>query len=881
MSATSQLEPEAFLGKFGLTSFREGQQEVINAVLAKRDCLCIMPTGGGKSLCYQLPSVAREGVTLVVSPLIALMKDQVDALQRHGLRASFVNSSLSPAEQAERLETLASGGYDLLYVAPERFRHQRFLESLRRTTLGLLAIDEAHCISEWGHDFRPDYARLGEYRRRLGNPPTIALTATATKLVRDDVIKVLGLADPAVFITGFARPNLRFEVETPTSKGQKTQALLNFLSECEGGAGIIYAATRKRCEELVELLRERTRRRVGAYHAGLESQQRRMIQEAFMAGNIDVIVATNAFGMGIDKSDLRFVLHFNIPGSLEAYYQEAGRAGRDGLNSRCRLLYTASDRYIQEFFVENAYPSRETIKIVWEFLREQTADPIELTQEEIKDALGGNLAAGGIGACLQILDRAGAIERIAPQQNMAAVRIDHESPSLVDLLPPQAKTQRKVMRFIERLVGDLRGERVFFTLREAVSRSELDQDALVRAMRELNRYAWFSFIPPFRGKATHLVQPEREFDQLEIDFEKLDQLRDAEYKKLDLMVKYAYSRQCRQVEILEYFGDPHRQPCGTCDRCDPSGRNSIMPPPAPASGPSGEAERSKPVAAASAALEVDREKLTEVARMALSGIARTDSRFGKKLIAQMLFGSATAQIRKWRLDQLSTYGLLKHLLLKEVEQVLDSLIAAGLAQQKDIEKFRPVFALTAEGGEVMRGNAPLPVSFDLPTEILSKIGALRSGRGAKAVGAESKPSPPAAAAEPKAPASPSKAAPPGPSPTPATPRQPLPATDAPQASYYWTWHLLADGYPWAAVLSIRGISATTALVHLQQAIAQRREVRARWFLSSERLEEMSRTFNREENPSVGSLQEALGEHWLLEEIDLYVKCRALESNGQP
>jgi ATP-dependent DNA helicase RecQ len=883
MSSTSQVEPEAFLEKFGLSNFREGQREVITTVISGRDCMCIMTTGGGKSLCYQLPALAREGVTLVVSPLIALMKDQVDALQKLGLRASFINSSLSSAEQAERFDMLAAGGYDLLYVAPERFRHQRFRESLKQTKLALLAIDEAHCISEWGHDFRPDYARLGEYRRRLGNPPTIALTATATKLVRNDVVKVLGLADPNVFITGFGRPNLRFEVQTPTSQPKKTQALLDFLAGCEGG-GIIYAATRKRCDELVELIGDRTKRKVGMYHAGMDAQQRRHMQENFMDGRIDTIVATNAFGMGIDKSDLRFVVHFNMPGTLEAFYQEAGRAGRDGLNSRCLLLYSASDRYIQEFFIENAYPQRETIKIVWEFLCEQEVDPIELTQEEIKESLGGGLAAGGIGASLQILDRAGAIERLAPQQNMAAVRIDSDTPRLVELLPPQARSQRKVVKAFDQLVGDRRGERIFFTLREAIARCELEHDAFMRSVRELNRHEWFSFVPPFRGKASHVLLPERQFEELEIDFEKLDRLREAEYTKLDLVVKYANTRNCRQLEILDYFGDPHREVCGSCDRCDPSGKNT---------------KQTKAVTSSATPsnsnTQLDTDRLSQVARMALSGVARADARFGKKLIAQMLFGSDSAPVRKWKLERLSTYGLLSHLQLGEVEQILDALMAAGLVLQKDIDRFRPVVELSPEGSEVMMGTAPLPASFGLPEEILLKIGAvvrkpLREnkqeeqpaerkvrendvrenavqGRGERGEGSRldagssrndvSEVSRESSAASQQV-----------------RGRCPLPLDDAPQPSYYWTWHLLADGFPWSAMLSIRGLASTTALAHLQQAIAQRREVQPGWFLSAERLAEIETACAALDRPHLGTLQESLGDGWLLEEIDLYLKCSA-------
>ena len=386
-SLSTEVLPESQLSRFGLSSFRPGQREVIASVLAGSDCLCIMPTGGGKSLCYQLPAVARPGVTLVLSPLIALMKDQVDSLTSRGLKATFINSSLDLNELRERMADMAAGVYDLVYIAPERLRNKAFIDALASVKVQLLAVDEAHCVSEWGHDFRPDYARIGKFREQLGYPQTIALTATATPLVRSDVMEVLRLREPQVFITGFARPNLHFEVREVWGKDAKWEAMQDLL-ENTPGCGIVYASTRKRCEEVTSLLRESgLHRPVRAYHAGLEPDVRRAVQEQFMSGEVPIIVATNAFGMGIDKADLRFVVHFDLPGSLEAYYQEAGRAGRDGSDSRCLLLFNDRDRWIQDFFIESSYPSREMIGKVYEFLRKLNNDPIQLTLQQIKEEL--------------------------------------------------------------------------------------------------------------------------------------------------------------------------------------------------------------------------------------------------------------------------------------------------------------------------------------------------------------------------------------------------------------------------------------------------------------------------------------------------------------
>ncbi len=359
---------EAFLPQFGLTEFRHGQKEVISTVLAGQDCLCVMPTGGGKSLCYQLPAIVLDGLTLVVSPLIALMKDQVDQLHALGLPVTFINSTISLAEQNNRLSRMAAGEYRMAYVVPERFRSGKFIDAVRAVGIKMLAVDKAHCISQWGHDFRPDYARLGYFRRILDNPPTIALTATATDNVRRDIIEQLDLHEPRTFITGFERPNLFYKVLAPQGERQKTEMLLQFLGETPG-PGIIYASTRKRAEEVAQLLAAQTKRRIAVYHAGMLPDQRRAAQDAFMNGRCEIVVATNAFGMGIDKADVRSVVHYNIPGSLEAYYQEAGRAGRDGLPSRCLMLYSGSDIYIQRFFIDSAYPDREFIAQVYDFLR--------------------------------------------------------------------------------------------------------------------------------------------------------------------------------------------------------------------------------------------------------------------------------------------------------------------------------------------------------------------------------------------------------------------------------------------------------------------------------------------------------------------------------
>lgn len=337
--------------RFGLDHFRPGQLEAIQELLGGRDVLCVMPTGAGKSLCYQLPAAVAGGLTIVVSPLISLMEDQVQQLHDEGINATLLNSSLTPAMQRRTMAELEEGFEGLLYVAPERFFASHFQNVLSKLKVRFLAVDEAHCISQWGHDFRREYSQLGAVRERLGNPPTIALTATATEDVRLDIIQGLNLHEPAIFVTGFDRVNLSYASHRISKNSEKYTELIRLVRGCEGSA-IVYCSTRKNVDEVTPILAGQLRNReVVPYHAGLDQSTRSANQERFMQSPNAVAVATNAFGMGINKPDVRLVAHFNLPGTLEAYYQEAGRAGRDGLPAQCILLFSYQDRVLQEFFI--------------------------------------------------------------------------------------------------------------------------------------------------------------------------------------------------------------------------------------------------------------------------------------------------------------------------------------------------------------------------------------------------------------------------------------------------------------------------------------------------------------------------------------------------
>lgn len=335
---------------FGYDSFRAGQKSVIDSILAGRDAFAVMPTGAGKSVCYQIPAVLLPGITLVISPLISLMQDQVKALNEAGVQAAFINSSLSEKDYNETIRKARQGIYKIIYIAPERLVTEGFLALAKSVPISMVAVDEAHCISQWGQDFRPSYMKIVEFVKTLEKRPIIsAFTATATETVREDIICTLGLQNPFTLVNGFDRENLFFQVDKPKNK---EQYILKYISEHSGDSGIIYCATRKNVDNIYELLKSKGIS-VGKYHAGMNAEERKKMQDDFVFDYTSIVVATNAFGMGIDKSNVRFVIHYNMPQSMENYYQEAGRAGRDGLDAKCILLFSPQDIVINRFLLDH------------------------------------------------------------------------------------------------------------------------------------------------------------------------------------------------------------------------------------------------------------------------------------------------------------------------------------------------------------------------------------------------------------------------------------------------------------------------------------------------------------------------------------------------
>lgn len=441
---------KALLKYFGFKAFRPEQDHIVSAVADGRDVLGIMPTGGGKSLCYQLPALVREGVALIVSPLISLMKDQIDTLHERGIAATFINSSIGAGEQSARIRGMVDGSYRMVYVAPERFRSKYFREQLASVKISFVAVDEAHCVSQWGHDFRPDYLRIGQFIRAMGQPQICAFTATATPHVRKDIVEFLDLKDPKVFVTGFARPNLAFQVFHADKRADKFARISQLISKNK--KGIIYCSTRKKVDEVAERLEGWDISYV-AYHAGMDENAREAAQNQFMRGEVDVAVATNAFGMGIDRSDIRFVAHFDLPGSVEAYYQEAGRAGRDGLPSVCELLFNYADRTTQDFFIDGANPPVSTIHELYAYLRSQAGDDgtILMSIDEICKGMG--LRNGmQVSSSLKLLVDRQYIERYdIPGQRVRGTRIADMQRSARDLEFDEAAIGEKRRRDEEKL----------------------------------------------------------------------------------------------------------------------------------------------------------------------------------------------------------------------------------------------------------------------------------------------------------------------------------------------------------------------------------------------------------------------------------------------
>jgi ATP-dependent DNA helicase RecQ len=547
---------------YGFPDFRGGQGPAIECVLAGRDALVLMPTGGGKSLCYQIPSQVLPGLTIVVSPLISLMKDQVDNLNQRGIAATFVNSTLKTRQITERLDSVRSGVTKLLYVAPERFDSKTFKEQLTQFNVSLLAVDEAHCVSQWGKDFRPSYARLGRLRTTL-RCPVLALTATATPEVRTDIIRMLSLRRPQVIARGFDRPNLSWSVQFVSDECEKDREFVHLLRPGQhDGVSIAYAATRKRVEALSDLLNMRGIKSV-AYHAGLSPADRHRLQERFIAGTAGVVVATNAFGMGIDKPDVRLVVHYDHPGSLEAYYQEAGRAGRDNNPAHCLILCGSEDYRTHEFLLEQAHPSQTILAGVWRVVSELVrGGETSIKAEAVAQRVGAACSPRQVDAAFATLRRLGCLDVAARRNGLPRIRLVVSFPRAITYAQGRAPLAAQFLLALEKRLGDAR----LYTGLD-IQWSELRRIGELDAVSaDLALLATDRFIEWEPHRSTHSFALLREPGPR--DWQEVNEHRRREHLRLERMRGYTTCSECRRVFLLRYFGEqPEQTRCSGCDNC--------------------------------------------------------------------------------------------------------------------------------------------------------------------------------------------------------------------------------------------------------------------------------------------------------------------------
>ncbi len=553
---------------WGYDAFRAGQWEVISAVLNKRDALAILPTGGGKSLCYQVPALMLPGITLVVSPLIALMQDQVQRLEKQGVAATCINSTLRASEIDQRWTDIEHGRYKLVYLAPERLQNEMFLARIERMNVQLVAVDEAHCISEWGYDFRPAYLQIASLRELLPDVPVVALTATATPPVRDDILFHLALKNPFVLVSGFNRPNLTWSIFQVENKKRKVADVLRGVP----GTGVIYAATRKAVEEWQQWLQAEGEH-VSGYHGGMSARSREDSASAWLAGKSRIMVATNAFGMGIDKPDVRFVIHVDLPGALESYYQEAGRAGRDGLRGHAVLLYRPGDEDTQSGLIHDSHPAIDIIQRIYDAICMQAQIALgDMPMEPIVVQLPvlarqSQVSVSSVRVAIDTLAREGHWTVIRGKQHTTLIRFRQSAKSIRHYM--RSVKNPKVTEFVEVLLRTVHADA--FTdwwdmdLRLLERKTGLTRPRLLDGFAFLENRELLSWVMP--GDQLKLMFAQPRVQKLRLNAKQMEMARSRALRRLNDMLRYTHSVTCRRHFLLKYFGENSPEQCGTCDIC--------------------------------------------------------------------------------------------------------------------------------------------------------------------------------------------------------------------------------------------------------------------------------------------------------------------------
>ncbi len=562
---------------FGYNSFRLGQKEIIDAILQGNNVLAILPTGAGKSICYQVPSLVSEHFSIVISPLIALMKNQVDSLNNPSTTgenlAAFINSTMSFYETEEVLQNISYGKIKILYVAPERLENITFAERIKKLNPSYLFVDEAHCISEWGHNFRPSYRKILDFINYTGIKNISAFTATATPEVIDDIIVQLNLKSPKVFVKGFERDNLRLNLVITKKKKEKCfELIIRYKTPA-----IIYTSSRRNAEEVSEFL---TFKRISCsyYHAGLAHEERKKIQEDFLNDKIPIIAATNAFGMGIDKKDIRLIIHYNIPGSIENYYQEIGRAGRDGKESYAFLLYDDSDINIHNYFLSNSHPDKRIIHGVYNAICDynkiaegiQPESEIILNPEYISAYVKKNINKGLLYTTLKILESAGYLRTISEFDNKSTFHFTTDKDKLKEFVKNSSnKNLKEVILLFLRLYGSsIFSNEVQLFLTDLASKSGLQEFDIDESLIIMDNLGIGKYIKPLSKNSVLMTSPRVNAERLRIDYKRLNESYLNLQKKIDKMVGYVFTNECRFKYILNYFGENvENYSCNKCDNC--------------------------------------------------------------------------------------------------------------------------------------------------------------------------------------------------------------------------------------------------------------------------------------------------------------------------
>jgi len=668
---------------FGYTSFREPQKEIIKSIIQGYDVLAILPTGAGKSICYQLPSLVLDGLTIVISPLISLMQDQVNQI-KDKIPSAFLNSFQTYNEQQIINSKILNSKIKLLYVSPEKFNTNGFRELIRKVKVSLIAVDEAHCISQWGHDFRPSYLKITEIFKEIPRCPVAAFTATATPEVRADIIQRLNLQTPKIFVKGFYRPNIYIEVIKIRNRVEKIYDLINEIK----GSKIIYCPTRKDTEELNEKLLKRNFTSL-PYHAGMTKDERKNIQDFFTENKSNIIVATNAFGMGINKSDIRAVIHFGMPGSIENYYQEIGRSGRDGFKSFAFLIYQNSDRKIHEYFVQNSFPERKTILNFYnrinDFLKlkvgEQTQKIIPLDYKKLKTILNDSIPDQQLQSIISILEK-NEIIKIVSENDYIVIRVNISPSDFTKIENNLTIIEITVIETLFRKFGSkINQQEIRINLASLINETGIYYSQIENVLNLLDQSGMIDYKLITFEEGFYFTIPRTHPEMLPINFAELDEHRSKGIARINEMEKFVHTNECRWKFILQYFGEdvPENFKCENCDNCK---------------------EKSKAIDFSSVNIE----------REILKTIKEVNGKFGTTTIIDILRGSKSKKINEYGLYNVSTYGFLSGVSKEKIKQKIDELIL-----QDKVEKstsLYPTLSLTLKGEEILENQKVVELKIE-------------------------------------------------------------------------------------------------------------------------------------------------------------------------